>query len=252
MTTHVRLLGILIVVSGLGLTAASAAGGTSNDTWKGAWKFEIPPPRDQPFLTYYDTNGKTVFRFGCGSHYEMDAVYPGSAPKQENTKASITITNSKTQMDFAGFIYLLDGPGAERWPPNTTMFNQPDLGHPELDGDKWGALENRFFDLLELRAAADDLGRGQKLRAAASQRAALAGALPENLLTRRRNQAAWPRCKPCCMTISSAGSIRPRTCWRRRKPSCRNQNCYGPCSMSAASRRTHRRIIEPTRQLCPR
>src|SRR5262249_62234227 len=39
-----------------------------------------------------------------------------------------------------------------------------------------------------LRAAADDLGRGQKLRAAAGQRAALAGALAENLLTRRRNQ----------------------------------------------------------------
>src|SRR6516162_9217650 len=35
-----------------------------------------------------------------------------------------------------------------------------------------------------LRASADDLGRGQKLRAAADQRAALAGALPENLLTR--------------------------------------------------------------------
>src|SRR6266436_4773910 len=50
-----------------------------------------------------------------------------------------------------------------------------------------------------LRAAADDLGRGQKLRAAATQRAALAGALPENLLTRRRKQAtllkaASPRC----------------------------------------------------------
>ncbi|HMF68551.1 MAG TPA: hypothetical protein VK602_13185, partial [Phyllobacterium sp.] len=98
MTTHVRLLGILIVVSGLGL---SAAGGTSNDTWKGAWKFEIRPPRDQPSLTYYDTNGKTVFRFGCWTHYEMDAVYPGGAPKQEDTKASITIANSKTQMDFA-------------------------------------------------------------------------------------------------------------------------------------------------------
>src|SRR6476620_6241123 len=36
-----------------------------------------------------------------------------------------------------------------------------------------------------LRASADDLGRGQKLRAAAGQRAALASALPENLLTRR-------------------------------------------------------------------
>src|SRR5215831_18240325 len=36
-----------------------------------------------------------------------------------------------------------------------------------------------------LRAAADDLGSAQKLRAAAGQRAALAGALAENLLTRR-------------------------------------------------------------------
>ncbi len=192
MTTHVRLLGILIVVSGLGLSAASAAGGTSNDTWKGAWKFEIRPPRDQPSLTYYDTNGKTVFRFGCWTHYEMDAVYPGGAPKQDHTKASITIANRKTQMDFAGFTYLLDGPGAEGWPPNTTMFNQPDLGHPELDGDKWGALENRFFD------------RGQKLRAAAGQRAALAGALPENLLTRRRNQAALRFYSFCVATFARA------------------------------------------------
>src|SRR5262245_2738268 len=38
-----------------------------------------------------------------------------------------------------------------------------------------------------LRAAPDDLGRGQKLRAAAGQRAALAGAFPENLLKRRRD-----------------------------------------------------------------
>src|SRR5262249_641907 len=37
-----------------------------------------------------------------------------------------------------------------------------------------------------LSAAVDDLGRGQKLRAASGQRAALAGALAENLLTRRR------------------------------------------------------------------
>jgi hypothetical protein len=149
MTTHVRLLAILVAVSGLGLSAASAAGGTSNDTWKGAWKFEIPPPRDQPWLIYYDTRGKTVFRFGCGTRYEMDAVYPGGAPKEDHTKASITITNGKTQMDFAGFTYVLDGPGAEGWPPNTTMFNQADLGHPELDEDKWGALEDRFLDLLD-------------------------------------------------------------------------------------------------------
>ena len=72
------------------------------------------------------------------------AVYPGRAPEQEHTKASITIANRKTQMDFAGFTYA----GPENWPPNTTWFNQPDLGYPELDEDKWRALENRFLDLL--------------------------------------------------------------------------------------------------------
>ena len=149
MTTHVRLLAILVVVSGVGLSAAAAA---SNDTWKGAWKFEIDR-QDQPSLNYYDNRGKTVFRIGCGAHYEMDAVYPGAAPKQDDTKASITIANGKTQMDFAGFIFLLDGPGAKGWPPNTTMFNQADLGYerddPELYQDKWHALENRVFDLLD-------------------------------------------------------------------------------------------------------
>ncbi|MGN6749597.1 MAG: hypothetical protein ACTHJS_13480 [Xanthobacteraceae bacterium] len=148
MTTHARLLAILVAVSGLGSSAAVATG-PLKDIWKGAWKFEMPPPRDQPWLSYYDTRGKTVFRFGCGTHYEMDAVYPGAAPKKDFTEASITIDNGKTQMDFAGVTLLLDGPGAEGWPPNTTMFNQADLGHPELDDDKWGALEDRFLDLLD-------------------------------------------------------------------------------------------------------
>ena len=144
-----KLLAIFVAVSGVGLSAASAA-----DTWKGAWKFEMPPPRDQPWISYYDTKGKTVFRFGCGTHYEMDAVYPGSAPKQSDTKASITIANGKTQMDFAGFTFLLDGPGAEGWPPNTTMFNQPDLGYADDDDDpefmnKWRVLENRLLEFLD-------------------------------------------------------------------------------------------------------
>jgi hypothetical protein len=143
MTPHARLLGIVVALSWLGLSAASAAGGISNDTWKGAWKFEIDR-QDQPWLGFYDTRGKTVFRIGCGAHFEMDAVYPGGAPKQDHTKASITIANGKTQMDFAGFTYA----GPESFPPNTTMFNQPDLGYPELDQDKWRALENRFLDLL--------------------------------------------------------------------------------------------------------
>ncbi|MGY3394171.1 hypothetical protein ACVWW6_006762 [Bradyrhizobium sp. USDA 3311] len=144
MMTHARLLGIVVAVTWLGWSAASAAGGMSKDIWKGAWKFEIDR-QDRPYLGYYDTRGKTVFRIGCGAHFEMDAVYPGEAPKQDHTKASITIANGKTQMDFAGFTYA----GPESFPPNTTMFNQPDLGYPELAEDKWRALENRVFNLLD-------------------------------------------------------------------------------------------------------
>jgi hypothetical protein len=147
MTTHARLLAILVAVLGVGLSAAVAATGTSNDTWKGAWKFEIDR-QDQPSLNYYDSRGKTVFRIGCGAHFDMRAVYPGAA-KQDDTKASITIANGKTQMDFAGVVDT----GTEYDPPHTTMFDQPDLGYaredPELYEDKWHALENRVFDLLD-------------------------------------------------------------------------------------------------------
>jgi hypothetical protein len=55
-----------------------------------------------------------------------------------------------------------------------------------------------------LRAAADDLGRRQKLRATADQRAALAGALPENLLTCRRDRAVLRRASP---------SLAPAVAW---------------------------------------
>ena len=97
MTTHARLLAILVAASHFGLSAAAAAG-TSKDTWEGAWKFEIDR-QDQPALSYYDTRGKSVFRIGCGAHFDMRAVYP-AAPKQGDTKVSITIANDKTQMDL--------------------------------------------------------------------------------------------------------------------------------------------------------
>jgi hypothetical protein len=51
-------------------------------------------------------------------------------------------------MDFAGATYPL-GADAEEWPPNTTMFNQGDLGHRELEGDKWAALEDQFLEFLD-------------------------------------------------------------------------------------------------------
>jgi hypothetical protein len=74
MTTLATLLAILVVVSALMLSAASAASGISKDTWKGAWKFEIDR-QDQPALNYYDTGGKTIFRIGCRAHFDMRAVY---------------------------------------------------------------------------------------------------------------------------------------------------------------------------------
>jgi hypothetical protein len=144
MTTHARLLGIVVASSWLGLVAASAASDASKEAWKGAWKFEIDR-QDQPFLGYYDTRGKTVFRIGCGAHFEIDAVYPGTAPTKEDTKASISIGNGKTQMDFAGSTFA----APDSFPPNTSMFNQADLGDSDLDQDKWRALENRVLDLLD-------------------------------------------------------------------------------------------------------
>ena len=56
MTTHAKFLAILVAASRLGLSTTVAAGGTSKDTWKGAWKFEFDR-QDQPALCYYDTRG---------------------------------------------------------------------------------------------------------------------------------------------------------------------------------------------------
>jgi hypothetical protein len=144
MTMRARTIGIVVALSWLGLSAAAmAAGGPSKDMLSGVWTLEMDH-YDRPWLTFRDTSRKTVFRFGCGTHYELDAVYPGEAPKQEHTGATITIGNGKTQMDFAGFTYA----APENFPPNTSWFNQADLGHPELTDDKWGALEDRVLDLL--------------------------------------------------------------------------------------------------------
>jgi hypothetical protein len=140
MSMYARLLGIAAVVFGFGLSEALPA----SDVWKGSWKFEIDR-RDNPMLAYYDTRGRTIFRIYCGTHFEMDAVYPGAAPK-EDTTGSITIANGKTQMDFAG--YVLPPPEVEM-PTDLPFFNQAELGHPELDVDKWHALKNRFFDFLD-------------------------------------------------------------------------------------------------------
>ena len=142
MSMYPRLLAIAAVVFSFGLSEALAA----SDVWKGSWKFEIDR-RDNPMLVYYDTGGKIIFRIYCGTHFETDAVYPGAAPK-EDTTGSITIANGKTQMDFAGYV-LAPSPEVVEMPNDLPLFNEAELGHPELDEDKWGALENRFFDLLD-------------------------------------------------------------------------------------------------------
>ncbi|QOZ80231.1 hypothetical protein XH83_03675 [Bradyrhizobium sp. CCBAU 53351] len=153
MTKRARRLQLALALMWLGLSAATAAGGPSKDMWSGAWTFEMDR-QDRPWLASSDPRGKTVFRIGCGSHFELDAVYPGNAPTKDHTEASITIGNGKTQMEFAGFAYA----GPQSFPPNTSMFNQADLGHPGLADDQWRMLENRVLDLL---------GAGQPLRVAA-------------------------------------------------------------------------------------
>ena len=140
MSMYPRLLGIAAVVLSFGLTKTPLA----SDVWKGSWKFEIDR-RDNPMLAYYDTRGRTIFRIYCGTHFETDAVYPGAAPKQDTT-GSITITNGKTQMDLAGYVFA-PSPEVVEMPTDLPLFNEAELGHPELDVDKWGALENRFFEI---------------------------------------------------------------------------------------------------------
>ena len=133
---------IALALSCLG-SVAMAAGGAPKNVLNGAWTLEMDR-YDRPWLTFNDTHRKTVFRFGCGTHYELDAVYPGQAPKQDHTEATITIGNGKTQMDFAGFTYA----APENFPADTSWFNQADLGHPELADDIRAALEARLLDLL--------------------------------------------------------------------------------------------------------
>src|SRR5215469_15022893 len=92
MSMYARLLGISAVVFGFGLSEALAAG----DVWKGSWKFELDR-QDQPALSYYDTSGRRIFGIACGVHFEMNAVYPGAAPKEEHTPASITIAKRRNR-----------------------------------------------------------------------------------------------------------------------------------------------------------
>jgi len=135
-----KTLGLVAVIVWLGLPAVFAADGT--------WKFRLEE-RGHPELTYTE-NGKTVFYVGCGRAFGLHAVYPGAA-KKVGDKATLTIANAKTRMQFDGEI---DESG-DNDPPNTKHFRQWDLGYerqdPELFGKKWKRLESRLFDLLDSR-----------------------------------------------------------------------------------------------------
>jgi hypothetical protein len=139
MSISAKLLGIAAVVFGLALSEAHAVG----DVWKGAWKFQLS--QDQPWLGYYDTGGRTVFLIGCGSHFDLLAVYPATPKKDGRQSATITIASGKTEMEFAGFVDA----GSEHTPPKARIFDQSDLGFPDLDPDKWRALENSVLELLD-------------------------------------------------------------------------------------------------------
>ena len=54
-------------------------------------------------------------------------------------------TGGKTQMDLVGFSDV----GSELTPPHAMMFDQSNLGDPDLAGDKFLAVENRFFAILD-------------------------------------------------------------------------------------------------------
>ncbi len=133
-----RLFGIAAVVLSLGASNAHAA----DEIWKGAWKFELS--QDQPWLGYHDPQGKTVFLIGCGTHFEVLAVYPAKPKQDERHSATITIASGKKQMDFTGFVDT----GSERTPPNTSMFDQADLGVPDLAEKPFRELEYRVLDLF--------------------------------------------------------------------------------------------------------
>jgi hypothetical protein len=139
MSILARLSGIIAILFALGVSKAFPA----DNVWKGAWKFETSH-QGQPWLGYHDPKGKTVFLIGCGTHFEILSVYPATPKQDGRQSATITIASGTKQMDFAGFADV----GSELTPPDVRMFDQADLGNPDLDGEKWRALEYRVLDLF--------------------------------------------------------------------------------------------------------
>ena len=115
----------------------------ADNVWKGAWKFKTSH-QGQPWLGYYDHSGKTVFLIGCGTHFEVLAVYPATPKQDGRQSATITIASGKKQMEFAGFVDI----GSELTPPGFKMFDQASLGIPDLEEKPFRELEYRVLDLF--------------------------------------------------------------------------------------------------------
>jgi hypothetical protein len=137
MSRGAKILSLLAAVAWLGGPPALAA--------DGAWRFGTED-RDHPELRY-TRDDKTVFYVGCGHAFGVHAVYPG-APRKEGAKAAITVATATARMEFKGEI----GEAHDDDPPDTTHFQQWDLGYrrqdPALYGTAWKKLERRFLDLL--------------------------------------------------------------------------------------------------------
>ena len=133
-----RLLGIFAAV--LGSVVRGVAGG---DIWKGSWKFEMDR-QDRPgwAITTPVARKYSASLAGRISRW-MRSIR--ARRRKRSHQGSITIANGKTQMDFAG-IRLHDR--SREMADRTPVFQPAGLGHPELDEDKWRALENRVLDLL--------------------------------------------------------------------------------------------------------
>jgi len=131
-----KVLAFFAVVNSIGSAFAS----------DGSWKFDIEE-RGHPELRYSQEN-HTVFFVGCGRAFGLHAVYP-AAHKKVGEKATITIANANTRMQFKGEI---ESPHEDD-PPSAIHFVQWDLGFrrqdPDLFGAKWKRLEARFLDLLD-------------------------------------------------------------------------------------------------------
>ena len=157
--------GITAILFALGVSEAFPA----DSVWKGAWKFETSH-QGQPWLGYHDPKGKTVFLIGCGIHFEVLAVYPAT-PKQDGRQTPKLRSRAGS-------------PVSSTWVPSLPRM-MSGCSTKRTSAIPISTVWCFFSGIsragsFRLRAATDNLGRGQELRAATGEGAALADAMGEN------------------------------------------------------------------------